>query len=87
MPKFRIRLSQRVYYDATVSADTPAAAFAEMARQLYESDGDEPDMVEVDSEDFTIEPDIYDERGAAISGATALLQSALAARGRRGNGQ
>lgn len=52
MPEFRIRVSETIYYEIHVEAETEDEARAEAERQLYEDD--ELDLYEVDSSGLEI---------------------------------
>ncbi len=65
MPKFTIRISQQVYYGVEVDASSRSEATAKIKRQL--DDGDEPDMVEVDSGPYLVEDDAHPETAGAAS--------------------
>jgi hypothetical protein len=85
MSEFRIRLSQRVYYDASVNADNFAEAVRVVARQLYEDDAEEPNMIEVDNGDFVIEQVQIDGDGNEVS-VDAEVRAALIEARAKGRG-
>lgn len=52
MPKFRVRLSQTVYYEMTVEARNRLSARLKIAGLVDEGD---PDVFEVDNGEFQVE--------------------------------
>lgn len=81
MPKFTLRISQRVFYEVEVEASDAAHA-----RQQWGQGDNPPDLIEVDSGLFEVE-DIFDGRGhneaevarrKRIARATVIAQSMAA---------
>lgn len=79
MPNYKVRVSQKVYYDIEFWAASPALAVRAVARGLYDGGADEPDMMEVDSEDFIIEPIQTDANGDEYQGQDVAEALHLAA--------
>ena len=67
MPKFQVRLSQKVFYSAEVEADSPAAAIRQVARQLMDKDA--------------LAAHARDELGIAEATQARPVQAALASAG------
>jgi hypothetical protein len=77
MPEFRIRLSQRVHYDAIVNEETFAAAVRTVSH-MVENGSESPDMAEVDSSDYEIDDFQTDANGDQIADPEALAAVAEA---------
>jgi len=67
MPKFQVRVSQRVFYDVEVEAESFAAARAQVQDTIVDGDAEgDLDMTEVDSGDWRVEEIQTDENGDAV---------------------